>query len=413
MQNERWLDRLKSIECADATYPAREPALVFSKARGSLIYDIEGREYIDLCAGFGVAALGHNPPEILGVYHDRLGDCPAIVHGMGDVYPSRAKVELIETLVGVMPPWLATVSLSLTGGQAVETALKSAILATGQSGFIAFEGAYHGVDLGVLPVTSRPDFSRPFLGWQREDSVIRLPFGAPESLVTNAIRSLKQSNSGFAGIIVEPIQGRAGGRLPPSGWLKMLRTVCDSHQGLLIYDEVFTGLGRTGRMTFAFDNPCDLLCLGKALGGGLPLSACVGSTKAMAGWPQSTGEAMHTGTFFGHPMTCEVATLTLSAIVAQDLPGRSSRLGLAVRDRLCRSLGAQVVEVRGDGLMIAIELSRPGQGVKAMDRLRQLGVIALASGDQGRCLQITPALNIPEDLLELALSQVEQVIGEL
>lgn len=415
MLNDLWLDRLKAVECSDATYPARNPALVFAKAKGSFIYDVEGREYIDLCAGFGVAALGHNPPELNSLFRNRLdhSENPTIVHGMGDVYPSIAKIKLIETLLEVLPSTLSIVSLSLTGGQAVETALKTAILTTRKTGFVAFSGAYHGVDLGVLPITARADFSRPFQAWQREGRVVRLPFGAPLDHVEEAIRSLDAQGAGFAGIVVEPIQGRAGVRLPQHGWLSMLRSACDHHGGLLIYDEVFTGLGRTGQMTFATEVACDLLCLGKALGGGFPLSACVGSRKAMEAWPNSTGEALHTGTFFGHPFSCEAAALTLSAIVSQRLPERARSIGQLTIERLRRSLGPSAKDVRGVGLMIAIELDRPGFGALAMDELRRAGVIALASGEQGHCLQITPALNIPEDVFSDALARIESVVLSL
>lgn len=413
--NTRWLERLKAVECSDATYPAVDPALVFTAGEGSWLYDVEGRGYLDLCAGFGVAALGHNPREIAAAYERRLPGVtrPPIVHGMGDVYASRAKVELLETLTAALPEDLGVVSLSLTGGQAVETAVKSAILATRSTGFIAFEGAYHGVDLGILPLTAREDFGKPFAGWQREGRVIRLPFGAGRGAIEEAIQVLKARGAGFAGIITEPVQGRAGVRLAPEGWLKMLRDACRAHGGLLIYDEVFTGLGRTGRLTHAVETPCDLLCLGKALGGGFPVSACVGTREAMHGWPDSKGEALHTGTFFGHPFSCEVAALTLCAIIAQRLPERAGRLGDEARARLAASLAPHAVAVRGSGLMMAIELRSAGDGARAMDRLRREGVVALASGERGECLQITPALNIPEDLLDEALARVERVVSAL
>lgn len=414
--NESWFARLKANECQDATYPAKDPALVFAGGAGSWLFDVEGRAYLDLCAGFGVTALGHNPPEIKSVYSRRLDSSEfgaPIVHGMGDVYASSAKIELIEALVAVLPRELSVVSLSLTGGQACETAVKSAMLTTKQSGFIAFEGGYHGVDLGILPLTARHDFSQPFLSWQRQGTVTRLPFGAPIRDIRDAISNLKANGAGFAGIIVEPIQGRAGVRLPPPGWLQSLKEVCLQNSGLLIFDEVFTGLGRTGRLSFASEVPCDLLCLGKALGGGFPISACVGTAAAMSGWPNSVGEALHTGTFFGHPFSCEVAAITLKAIVAQDLPNRAARLGEISRNRLAKHLSDKIVDVRGAGLMTAIELPNSGDGARAMDRLRAAGVVALASGERGHCLQITPALNIPEDLFDEALCRIEGVIAAL
>jgi 4-aminobutyrate aminotransferase-like enzyme len=161
--NDQLLERLKAVECRDATFAAKSPSLVMAKAKGSLVYDAEGREYIDLCAGFGALALGHHPEAQTAIYGARLGDGAApINHAMGDVYPSVAKVELIETLAGLLPKELSRIALALTGAQAVELAVKTAILATKRSGFIAFQGGYHGLDLGILPLTSREDFRAPF-----------------------------------------------------------------------------------------------------------------------------------------------------------------------------------------------------------------------------------------------------------
>jgi acetylornithine/succinyldiaminopimelate/putrescine aminotransferase len=420
--NDQLLARLKATECPDSTAPAHDPSLVFARARGSLIYDVEGREYVDLCAGFGALALGHNPlehaalfaahaPAEAGVTTPQV--IPPIVHGMGDVYASKAKVELLDTLMRMLPPSFAMATLALTGSHAVETALKTAMLATKRTGFIAFGGGYHGVDLGVLPLTARPDFSAPFGSFLAADRVERLPYGAGEVDVVAAAKRLQDRGAGLAGIVVEPVQGRAGVRLAPEGWLATLRACCDRLDALLVYDEVFTGLGRTGRLTFADLVPCDLLCLGKALGGGFPVSACVGTRKAMTAWPVSTGEALHTGTFFGHPFSCEIAAATLRAVVDQKLVERSGDVGARALRRLRESVVGKrhVVEVRGVGLMLAVELCESGAGAALMDKLRSRGVIALASGERGESLSVTPALNIPEALLESALDRIVEALS--
>jgi 4-aminobutyrate aminotransferase/(S)-3-amino-2-methylpropionate transaminase len=417
--NDHWLDRLKAVECGDATYPARSPALVFERALGSRIWDVAGREYIDLCAGFGVLALGHNSPALARALARRSAGTspsapPPITHGMGDVYASRAKVELLERLTSLLPDPLSVAALALTGGQAVELAVKSAMLATGRHGFIVFEGSYHGLDLGILPLTTaRASFSAPFSPWLAPRSVEMLPWGASSAAVSAAAERLAAAGFGAAAVVVEPIQGRAGVRPAGRVWLEQLRHDCDHLGMLLIYDEVFTGLGRTGRLTFAEEVPCDLLCLGKALGGGLPLSACVGTRAAMGGWPESTGEALHTGTFFGHPLSCEAALATLDCLVDEALVARSRELGAETLARLARDLRdhAAVRAVRGDGLMIGLELVRPGHGAELMDRLRGLGVVALASGPAGESLSITPALTIGADELTSALSHVKRALG--
>jgi 4-aminobutyrate aminotransferase/(S)-3-amino-2-methylpropionate transaminase len=402
--NDAYIDRLMAVECVDSTFPARSPALVFAAAKGSTIWDVEGKAYLDFCAGFGVLALGHNPPEINAVFASRCKkeERPPISHGMGDVYPSKAKIELLEYLISLLPAPLSIAALALSGGQAVEIAVKSALLRTKKSGIICFEGSYHGLDLGILPLTSRRDFRAPFVGWQDDHAVRRLPFLCDKAALEHAIKDLEKKGCGGAAIIVEPVQGRAGVKPAGNEWLSLLREVCDEHGMLLIYDEIFTGLGRTGRVTFSKEVPCDLLCLGKALGGGLPLSACVGTADAMSGWPKSRGEAIHTGTFFGHPLACETGLACLQAIVKNDLVRRSRELGLLGLEQIktalqkTPALQARVAAVRGFGLMTAVEFKEAGLGAKVMDLLRAKGVIALASGTRGESIAFTPALNIPE-----------------
>lgn len=417
-QSDTWLTRLKELECPDSTYPARNPALVMARALGSVIEDMDQRQYIDLVAGFGVLALGHNPKALQKALarrcHEDPNQMPPITQGLGDVFPSKAKVDLLETLLGILPKHLTRAAVALTGGQAVEIAIKTAILATKKNGFLVFDESYHGLDLGILPLTGLMNFKEPFLGYLPSGRVESVPFGAVEAQVSAACEKLAQSPSGLAGIVVEPVQGRAGVIPAPEGWLSMLRRVADRFEALLIFDEIFTGLGRTGRLTFAEEVPCDLLCLGKALGGGLPLSACVGTEKAMLAWPESTGEALHTGTFFGHALSCEVAAETLKDIVDQHLPQRANELGSWCRSWLESHLAQHpsVKDIRGVGLMLAIDFKAPGFGALLMDRLRGAGIISLASGSQGESLSLTPPLNIPRELLEEALKRIVACLAE-
>ena len=414
-ENEGYLQRLKAVECPDATFPAIQPSLVMHRASGSVVFDVRGTAYIDLCAGFGALALGHNPAAHRQVLVSRLYEAeselaPLITHGMGDVYPSAAKVDLISYLIELMPPHLTMAALALTGSQAVEIAVKTAMLATGRSRFIVFGGSYHGLDLGILPLTERADFKAPFRGFLREDKVLSLSFRCTEAELECAL-----SSGDIAGVIVEPVQGRTGCRPAGLPWLQMLRRQCDKHSSMLIYDEVFTGLGRTGRLTFAEHVPCDLLCLGKAFGGGFPISACIGTPAAMTAWPASKGEAIHTGTFFGHPLSCDIARSTLKEIRESDLVGRARDLGLEALSWLKSALGEDplILDIRGEGLMLAIEFKKDGNGARLMDILRAQGVIALASGSRGESLSITPALNIPRPLLISGLEAVKASVNLL
>lgn len=395
--NKMCMDILAQWETRDASYLKAAPPLVFARAQGSTVWDVEGRPYIDMCAGFGVLALGHNSAVQKEVFRRTLEENLS-VHAMGDVYPSVDKVEFLAFLGDVLPPHLAKGAFALSGGQAVELAVKTAQIATGKKGFISFEGSYHGLDLGILPLTSRKDFKEPFQDWIPERYVRELPFGCSLDLISDAVESQRREGYGCAAIIVEPIQGRAGIRLPPVDWLRSLSEFCQSEKILLIYDEVFTGIGRTGQLTFSTDFPCDLLCLGKALGGGLPLSACFGRQEVMDAWPENQGEAIHTGTFFGHPLSCRLGLATVHRIMSDNLLERSRVFGEGMlRDlRTAFANHPMVLDVRGQGMMIGIELKEAGAGALWMDRLRANGVIALANGMEGQGLALTPALTLSD-----------------
>lgn len=414
--NQEWMTRLASAECHDATYQPSTSPLVFERALGSYIWDVEGKKYVDLCAGFGSLAFGHNSDVFRLVLERHFGGpsgstkevTPYIEHGMGDVYPSKAKIELLSTLKSHLPNRLTKGTLALTGGQAVEIAVKSCLLATKKSGFLTFSDSYHGVDLGILPLTARADFKDPFSDWHKKIEVRSVPYGASDSVVRQAIQSLQQTKSGFAGCIVEPIQGRAGVILPPKGWLEGLAKICHDHGGLIVLDEIFTGFGRTGILSESFTVDADLCCFGKAIGGGMPMSACFGTEEVMSSWPKSSGEAIHTGTFVGHPLSCEVARQTVDRIVQDQLPLKATQVGekliSELKDRYLKR--ADVVDIRGQGFMIGIQFSKEMHAAKLMDHLRTLQIIALPSGPTGSVLSVTPALNIDEATLKDALAKV-------
>src|SRR6185369_14413893 len=218
-----------------------------------------------------------------------------------------------------------------SGFEAVEAALKTALLATGKPGIIAFTGAYHGLGYGTLNATHRDHFRGPFRSQLREFGKF-VPFPVTEAgteKVVNQIKLLLRNNQ-IGAVLVEPIQVRGGVNVPPSGLLPVLRQICDQRQALLILDEIYTGFGRTGKW-FACEHSGavpDLICLGKALTGGFPLSACVGRADIMdTAWPASTGEAIHTSTFLGHPVGCAMALANVAEIRARKLVERSARLG--------------------------------------------------------------------------------------
>jgi len=413
MTNQELFSRLKQIECPDSSYSPDHP-LIFHKAQGSYIWDVEGNKYLDLCAGFGVVALGHNPEVYHDIWRTYLNDRPPIMHAMGDVYPSKDKIDLLEKLKFLLPAHLSHGALALSGGQAVELGLKTALVATKKSGVICFKDCYHGLDFGALNLTYRQDFKAPFKGWLNDSLVSYCDFSDDITLLQqqfeSTIKHHKKQGHGTAVAIVEPIQGRAGIKLNSLEWFKALRELCNQHQVLLMYDEVFTGLGRTGSISFAEHVPSDISCFGKALGGGLPLSACFATEKVMKSWPQNTGEALHTGTFFGHPLSCQLGLVFLDQLEKQKLCERSSQLGEKFKNALKETLTGHIKDVRGQGLMISIELLNHGDGAKLMDSLRDQGVIALAAGPNGESLSLTPALNIEADTLLDVAGLIHKII---
>ena len=413
MKNDDLFLQLKQVEYANATMEDVD-SIVLDKASGSLLLDVEGNEYIDLCAGFGSLPLGHNHPCVQASLQRYIGHFPAIMQGLGDVYSSKDKLDLLQFVRGLLPTSLEKGGLVATGSQAVELALRTASLFNGGNRFICFSGAYHGLDLGVLPLAGREDFGHQFHALQPSYRTTRLKYGCSRENLVQAIMQATKESDKVAAVVVEPILGRGGVCLPPKGWLLMVSQVCREHDVILIFDEILTGLGRTGVLCHA-DIPFDMLCLGKAIGGGLPLASCFGTEEVMDAWPSGCKESSYTGTFFGHPLSCHVGLVTLKKVLNDNLAHRAFVLGEKILKKLrnCFCNMSWVKEVRGQGLMIAVEFNEKGYGVEVMKQLRSRGVVAIPSGVDGSCLSLTPALNINEKMLFSAIEQVVKVVTQL
>lgn len=395
--------RLARVESRNVTCLAPEPPIFWERAAGANVWDVDGNRFVDLGAGFGVASAGHAHPRIVAAV---AAQGAALLHAMGDVHPAAVKVELLERLVALFPGGgPARAVLGSSGSDAVEAALETAALATGRVGVVAFEGAYHGLSLGALDATWRPEFRAPFAA-RLPGATVFARFGD----VADVSRAARESSHPIGAVLVEPIQGRGGERIPPDGFLAALRALCDREGWLLIADEVYTGLGRTGR-TWAVDHEGvvpDLLCVGKALAGGMPISACVGRAAAMDAWPASTGESLHTQTFLGHPPGCAAALAALAALEDEKLAARAAELGgralAQLRGRLAGLAGVR--EVRGRGLLIGVECDGGERALRACGEALRRGVIAVPSGDAGEVISLTPPLSIEEDALRAALDVV-------
>lgn len=404
--------QLQRYEQRNVTYFAEDFPIFWESAHDATIVDADGNEYLDCSAAFGVANAGHCNPRVTQAVADQA---QRLVHGMGDVHPTGIRVTLFERLASVLPRNLDRFFLATTGSEAVEAALKTAMLATGKSRFATYAGAYHGLSFGALAVGGIARFRDPFAPCISGGALL-LDF--PDSSTTcaqavAAARSVLRSHDGIAALIVEPIQGRAGCVVPPAGYLRALREVCDELGLLMIVDEIFTGFGRTGNW-FAIDREGvvpDLLCIGKALGSGVPISAVAGRADVMDAWPLSTGEALHTSTYLGNPLACAAAIATIDELRARDLPGRAARLGVAIAPSL-QALAEHtgVVEVRGAGLCWGVQLDTPERAARVVRAALQDHVILLQSGIGGEVVSLSPPLVIGEAELHRAIEVLHTAV---
>ncbi|HSJ08685.1 MAG TPA: aspartate aminotransferase family protein [Longimicrobiales bacterium] len=406
------LRRLAAVESPNIT-TVDPPPIFWTDARGAAVRDADGNTYVDLTAGFGVAHAGHAHPDVARAIAEQAA---RLAHGLGDVYPPEPKVRLLERLAGIAPGDLGVTILGSAGAEAVEAALKTAVMRTGRTGVIAFTGAYHGLTCGALAVTSRRDFRAPFEA-QLATGVRFAPW--PDSDDTAAVERILQdaetTSQPIGAILIEPILGRGGIVPAPDGFLRRLRSLCDGDRTLLIFDEVYTGCGRTGRwFACEYDNvQPDVLVIGKALGGSLPISAAIGTPDAMRGWPRSTGEAIHTSTFLGNPVACAAALAQLHVIERDGLHERTRTLGARIRQRAehWQARFAFVGTPRGRGLLQGVPILGAGRALRIAGTCLRDGVILLAEGEQAEVLALTPPAAITDAQLDAALDIIESALA--
>lgn len=376
---------------------ADDDPIVWQEAVGANVMDVDGNVFVDLTSGFGVALVGHRHPAVIAAAREQA---ERLVHAMGDAWPDATRIALLERLAAVAPDPLEVALLGLSGSDAVDAAVKTAVLATGRPGIIAFDRAYHGLALGVLGLQAyQPSFTEPFQDIAH-DRVRHLPWGCDLSLVEEAL----DETVGL--VMAEPIQGRGGVHEAPAGWLAAVAELARSRGALFALDEVQTGLGRTGAW---FAGPAegvvpDLLCVGKALGGGYPLSACIGSREVMDAWGASRGEALHTQTFLGHPIGCAAALAVLDLLeggLIEEIAARGARLQQAFETR--------DLPVRGRGLLRAVTVGV--SGLAAARRLLQRGFLVLPAGDDA--LSLSPPVTLTDPQLDAFADAVVAVVGEL
>lgn len=396
-------EELSKYESHNVTYRALDWPVFWERASGTNVWDVDGNRYIDLTSAFGVAGLGHTHPKLAEAMREQS---QKLIHAMGDVHPTELKVNVCKLLSELtFERWgqgIGKTVLSNSGSEAVETALKTAYIATGKPGIICFENGYHGLGYGALLGSGFEKFRKPF-ETQLADHRLELSFPSSVEMLYSVREQLHSLNAEeYGALIVEPIQGRGGKIVPPAGFLALLRKWCDANHVILIFDEIYTGFNRTGKH-FACEwegvYP-DLICLGKALSGGYPISACIGKATVMDQWPVSAGEALHTSTFLGNPVGCAMAVVALAHHKSDTLAADVRKQGEELMVMLREIKSPVIHEIRGRGLMIGIEL-RNADGSPAgqicgqiLSKMLASGIIMLADGKDGNVLAFTPPFDL-------------------
>lgn len=370
--------------------------LALERGDGSRVWDVDGREYLDLTAGWGVTCLGHSHPEL----SEAIADQARTLMQTTNVVYSRPQLELAERLAGIMPDGIHRSFFVSSGAEANEGALKLAHRSTGRSRYVATTNSFHGRTLGVMGVLGQEKYRARWSGVIRENSFV--PYGDLDA----AKASLGDD---VAAVIVEPVQGEGGVHVPPDGYLTGLAESCHAVGALLILDEVQTCIGRTGRwmaLEHSGVRP-DIVTLGKGLGGGVPLAAFMATDPVMS----SIEPGDHGGTYAGNLLTCRAGATVMRVVEEQGLVERAARLGEQVAGRLsalAERLPDFVEEARGIGLLAGLVLRDAEAAARIHAGLRDRGLLVNLTAD--RVLRLFPALNIPEDELERGLELIEDAV---
>ena len=388
----------KEVEAAEQQFAADIYArrdLVIERGKGALLWDKNGREYIDCMGAYGVAVVGHCHPRVVEAIK-RQSELLIACHNS---FYTEARSEFLKKLMALTPTGLKRAFLCNSGTESVEAGIKIARRFTGKTDIVAFVGAFHGKTMGALSGTWNARYRTPFQ--PLVPGFTHVPYGKTEA-VANAITDKT------AAVLVEPIQGEGGIRVPPVGFLKELRELCNKKNVLLMFDEVQTGFGRTGKI-FACEHSGvipDILCLAKAVGGGLPIGVTVAREDVMAAMKR--GE--HSSTFGGNPLVCAAASAAIDVLVGENLSERAATLGKYLIERLeeTHKKYSIVREVRGMGLMIGVECRFDIYTI--LMGTQNKGVIILDAGRN--ILRFLPPLVITKEQLDRAATVLDQVVGE-
>ena len=367
--------------------------VTIEKGLGSHVWDTDNKEYIDCMGGYGVALVGHRNERVINAIKTQL-DKIITVHS--SLY-SKTREEFLENLMKITPKGLSQVHLNNSGAESIEAAIKFARKFTGKKGMVAMNGSYHGKSLGALSLTFNPKYRKSFQ--PLVDKVSFSPYGDIDGL-QNTI------DDDTAFIILEPIQGESGIHVPPDGFLQKVRKICDENEILLIFDEIQSGLGRTGRMWASehWETSPDILCLAKGIAGGVPMGATLVRPDILS--VMNKGE--HSSTFGGNPLSCSAGTATIQALTQDGLIDNAEKMGQKFRQGLdtLKSKHNIIREVRGKGLMIGIELKFEVKDI-ILEGIKK-GVLLLYSGRN--ILRLLPPLVITDDDVTNSLKILDELL---
>ena len=378
--------------------------------QGSILRDALDREFIDILGGFGIYSPGIRHPKIVAAVKAQLDKSPQYSQEMLD--PLRA--HLMKVLAMLTPGDIQYGFFINSGTEAVEGAMKLAKLHTGKSGFISMLKSFHGKTLGSLSLMGKSVFRKPLLPLL--EGVRHVPFGDYQA-VDQVLEAAAAVGDGIAAVIAEPIQGEAGAIVPPDDFWPKLREICDHHGVLLIADEVQTGLGRTGKV-FGVDHwdvTPDIMCLGKALGGGvMPMSAFISTPEI---WKcMEPNPFMHTSTTGGNPLACSAALAHINVMLEEDLPGQAAKKGDYILGKLAEMKSRYpdiLAHVRGKGLLIGMEFPSDEIGYKVASGLFSRKVLTAGTLTNSKNIRIEPALNIPYETLDEVLNRLEDTFKNI
>jgi acetylornithine/N-succinyldiaminopimelate aminotransferase len=376
--------------------------LEISRAEGSWLIASDGRRYLDFIAGIGVSALGHGNPEVLdAIAAQARRHLHVMVYGE---YVIESQVMLARRLVELLPRPLERVYFTNSGAEAIECAMKVARKFTGRAGFVAFDGAYHGDTMGALALCGNPSMREPF--GALPGPVTHIPF--------DDIDALDKIDSTIAAVFVEPVQAEGGVRIPEIRFIRALRECCDRTGAMLIFDEVLTGFGRTGKL-FALEHfgvVPDILVMAKALGGGLPLGALC-SRNEVLGTLSHDPPLGHITTFGGHPLSCAAGLAGLNVIVRERLWERAATIGQDIVRRLLAMRAPTIASVRGLGMLVGIEFRDAALAHRFVAETVARGVIVNWTLNADKVVRLAPVLTITPDEIDFAFSAMAKALDEI